>query len=432
MPYETDERLKSFLDANQLDRERMCLAVLANDERFSNVRPRQPRGGPDGGRDIDATFSNSQAVFGAVGFVNQANDSEEQRNRAIAKFKDDLQAAKSSDPQVNVFVFFTNVNLTVSDESELEIFARQEGMSYAEVFDRERIRVALDSTDGLGIRYQYLRITLSEAEQAAFFGRWGADIQNLISERFGKLEKTLNRLQFLAESSVPLDNFGVALELDREYLATELGHFRAFATLRLKEPKRFHFYSIFGASDNWGRIRAKSDSDLSPEKNGIGQGSSGGHWSIDLADEDPDSEEEASITETLLSSYSQTGLAKVRQIYFGFGGNFSVRVPPYLMLRDLDEASLLLFLNRSLAERVKAIRVYGNEYLLTYFVRDKIKIAPAPANFRAPMHFTKDELADEWTILSNDLSSFRLSFSENTPTRLYPAADVGPKLNTAP
>jgi hypothetical protein len=35
MPYETDERLKNFLDTNQLHREQMCLAVMSIDKRFS-------------------------------------------------------------------------------------------------------------------------------------------------------------------------------------------------------------------------------------------------------------------------------------------------------------------------------------------------------------------------------------------------------------
>ena len=72
MPYETDERLKSYLDTNQLGREQMCLAVLAIDKRFSDVRPRNPRGGPDGGRDIEAVFRQAQLAYAAVGFVNQA------------------------------------------------------------------------------------------------------------------------------------------------------------------------------------------------------------------------------------------------------------------------------------------------------------------------------------------------------------------------
>ena len=97
MVYETDERLKSFLDTNQLARERICLAVLALDRRFSEVRPRHPRGGPDGARDIDANFLSSQLAFGAVGFLNQASDSDEQKNRAIKKFHDDIDVALAHD-----------------------------------------------------------------------------------------------------------------------------------------------------------------------------------------------------------------------------------------------------------------------------------------------------------------------------------------------
>ena len=45
------------------------------------------------------------------------------------------------------------------------------------VFDQERIRIVLDSADGFSIRFQYLQIPLSEAEQATFFAKWGDDIQ---------------------------------------------------------------------------------------------------------------------------------------------------------------------------------------------------------------------------------------------------------------
>jgi hypothetical protein len=34
MPYDTDERLKGYLDTNQMHREQMCLAVMANRPAF--------------------------------------------------------------------------------------------------------------------------------------------------------------------------------------------------------------------------------------------------------------------------------------------------------------------------------------------------------------------------------------------------------------
>jgi len=43
MPYETDERLKSYLDTNELRREQMCLATAQNDV----IETGLPRGAPE-------------------------------------------------------------------------------------------------------------------------------------------------------------------------------------------------------------------------------------------------------------------------------------------------------------------------------------------------------------------------------------------------
>ncbi len=86
MPYHTDERLKSYLDTNQLHREQMCRAILAIDHRYTEVHPRHPRGGRDKGRDIQAIYRENQIAFGAVGFINQANDSNEQKKLLIKNF----------------------------------------------------------------------------------------------------------------------------------------------------------------------------------------------------------------------------------------------------------------------------------------------------------------------------------------------------------
>jgi hypothetical protein len=119
LTYQTDERLKGYLDTNQLQRERMCVAILAIDKRFSDVRPRHPRGGPDGGRDIEAVFKNSQKAFAAVGFANQANDSNEQKRAIRKKFAADLASALSGEIRPEVFIFFTNINLTATEKDDL-------------------------------------------------------------------------------------------------------------------------------------------------------------------------------------------------------------------------------------------------------------------------------------------------------------------------
>ena len=196
MPYQTDERLKSYLDTNQLHREQLCRAILAADPRFSEVRPRQPRGGPDGGRDIEAVYRGDQKVFGAVGFINQANDSAEQKRRVVAKFSEDLSNALSSTDEWDAFVFFTNVNLTVGEKDGLIAEAKAHGVLFCEVFDRERLRIALDTPDGFSTRFQYLGIPLTEEEQASFFARWGDEIHSVISTGFARMEAALNRVLF--------------------------------------------------------------------------------------------------------------------------------------------------------------------------------------------------------------------------------------------
>src|SRR5438477_12072727 len=96
-PQQTDARLRSWLDTNQLARERLSLAVLALDKRFTAVSPRHPQGGPDSGRDIDAIFQNGYKAFAAVGFVNSACDSTSKKGQIRNKFKADLARALTAD-----------------------------------------------------------------------------------------------------------------------------------------------------------------------------------------------------------------------------------------------------------------------------------------------------------------------------------------------
>ncbi|TMA79926.1 MAG: hypothetical protein E6J74_40395 [Deltaproteobacteria bacterium] len=87
-PQETEERLRTWT-LGQTERERMCLGLLALDERFSNVRPRRPKGGPDGGRDIEAVLDGSHLVWGGVGFRNNAIDSTDDWVRILHKYRPD-------------------------------------------------------------------------------------------------------------------------------------------------------------------------------------------------------------------------------------------------------------------------------------------------------------------------------------------------------
>lgn len=425
MPYTTDERLKSYLDTNQLAREQMCLSVLALDKRFSDVKPRHPRGGPDGGRDLEATYLGSQPAFGAVGFLNQANDSDEHRRRVLAKFESDLQVALAAQPKLGAFVFFTNVNLSVTEKDTLNKHARSRGIVHCEVFDRERIRICLDNPDGFAIRFQYLQIPLSEAEQASFFSKWGDEIQGIITNGFGKLEKTLNRLQFLAETGLPLQHFTLFLDLDKTYPASDIGHFRAFCYLELKEVRSPVMGYLFGSTDNPNRSEAKSPADLDLSKGGIGRGRCGGRWDVVAPSGDLLGADDEDVELVTRSTFTSVGLGSVSTIQVEFSYSAFYRVPPYLLLRDLDEASFALFLNRALADRVQSIHVYANEYKLGQYLREALRIDTPPAERAGiPMHFAESELADEWVRIMNGIAAFRVSFSDTTPLRVIRAAEI--------
>lgn len=225
MPTETDIRLRSWLDANQRDREQMCRSVLALDPHYSDVRSRHPSGGPDGGRDVEALFEGGRIAYGAVGFQNGANDSDEQKKQIKKKFSADLQSALSAKPEPKVFAFLTNLHFTMGEQSEMNEMALKAGVEHCDILDRERLRIELDSPAGFFVRFQHLAIPLSEAEQASFLARYGDRIQQVVSTGFQRIERTLSLILFLQEASNVLDGIYVRFELKRSYPAAEIGIF---------------------------------------------------------------------------------------------------------------------------------------------------------------------------------------------------------------
>lgn len=425
MPYQTDERLKSYLDTNQLHREQMCRAILSIDKRFTDVRPRHPRGGRDGGRDIEAMYREDQIAYGAVGFVNQANDSEEQKKTIRAKFDSDLNSAISAEKRPSVFIFFTNINLTIGEKENLIAKAKKSEILFCEILDRERLRIALDSPDGFSIRFQYLNISLSEEEQASFFARWGDDIQSVISTGFQRIENILNRVLFFQESTDTLAHLTLSFELDKKYTAEEIGHFRLFCSMCLKEPKHKILSILFGSSDKSNRMRKDSDTDFTEQTPGIKYGIGSGQWEhyIDLdnaseseANEDEDEEEKY---ESVRSS-SRIGMDEVEFIPISYNKDSFIRFFPSLTLRDIDEAMFLPFANKSLAEKIKAIHIYSNGYKLQEISRSEFYVDESEVDPNFPVSFSDEELRDPWVrVRPEDASAFHIRFFEETPKRMY-------------
>jgi hypothetical protein len=435
MPTDTDIRLRSWLDANQRDREQMCRAVLALDAHYSDVRPRHPAGGPDGGRDIEAVFDGDRVAYGAVGFLNGANDSEEHKKRIRAKFSCDLSSAVAAKPDLEVFAFLTNLHFTMGEQSEMKKEARSVGIEHCDILDRERLRIELDSPGGFFIRFQHLSIPLSEAEQASFLARYGDRIQEVVSTGFQRIERTLNRILFLQESENVLGGIYVRFQLRRTYRADEIGHFRAFVDVTLRAVTHDILSIWFGVSDKANRFRRDIKCDEKNDPVGIEHGISHGSWEEHLRlgqgeDAGDDSgpanqstgqkDDESPLVE--VGSGSSIGLNPVASIVADYSHDDPlIRFRPRLQLRDLNDCMFMPLLNRSLADKLHSIQVFANGYKLADIGPDDFMIDASRVAPNIPGSFTADELADAWVRIrpSALASTFALRFTSSTPRRMF-------------
>jgi hypothetical protein len=228
-PRETEQRLRGWLDANQPQRERLCIHLLPLFGRYSEIQPRRPKGGPDGACDIQAIYNDSIEVWGAVGFKNSANDSAEDKKWAVGKFNADIESALNQNPTLKGFVFFTNIDLTPTEQQTLKNAATNKGIIHVDIFYRERIRQMLDSTEGLGYRLQYLNIAMSQEEQISFINSLEIMREKQLQELSRKQEEVnhkLHRVEFLNECLRPVHTVMAFAVLNKSYKPEELGHFR--------------------------------------------------------------------------------------------------------------------------------------------------------------------------------------------------------------
>ncbi len=222
-PRLTDERLRHHLDGNQPMRERLCLALMPIIGPYSRERPRRPKGGPDGGRDIEAIYEGKTVVWGAIGFRNGGGNDAQARRESSQKFEEDLESATGENPDLRAFVFFTNVDLTPGIVEKLKSKATAAGISLVDIVDAERMRHALDSSEGLIARLQYLDIPMSPTEQVALVNKFGNELQNAVASRFDRVERTLNQMERFLDFQKPIHRLDVYVNLDGEHTSTGLG-----------------------------------------------------------------------------------------------------------------------------------------------------------------------------------------------------------------
>jgi len=161
----------------------------------------------------------------------------------------------------------------------------------------------------------------------------------------------------------------VKFTLTKDYSATDIGHFRAFVDLHLKEVKHEILAIWFGSTDKSARFRDDTDKlDGYGSQSGIGAGIAGGQWEkqIRLNETTPDEEAENSLNSWVPVGWSNgCGQETVRTIVIKYSHDSGlVRIRPRLALRDLDGCFFLPVVNRSLAEKVQSIQVFANGYEL--------------------------------------------------------------------
>lgn len=414
MPYETDNRLRSYLGTDSSKKEQMCLALLKNDRRFTNVTPRQPYGGPDDGRDIEALFKDRDKTFGAVGFVNNANDSPSQKKNIKKKFKSDLSRALDVDNSVKVFIFFTNILFSVGEKDFLIQSAKDAGVSTCEIWDRERLRVELDTPDGFCIRFQYLGIPLSEEEQASFFSRWGDDIQSIISTGLQKLDEKLNHIIFYQIANEVLQNLSITIKLNRVYQAEEIGHFRIFSSFNITQPHSPIDKIILGASDKSYRMMPESSNYKKEQQSGIKYGICRGAWE----------RYHGGRGELIsISPCAAIGMDEVEKISLWYNKDgFIIRYPNNISIIDINKSYFIFFVNKSISKCIESIIISANKYIIEKIYNDSFLIDESDIiSEPTPVQFSEEEMNDPWVRIrpSDGNSLFKIDFHKKIPQRIF-------------
>ena len=208
------------------------------------------------------------------------------------------------------------------------------GLTHTVLFDREDIRIVLDSPTGLASRYQYLDIPLSLAEQSAFFSHWGDQLENLIAHSFDAVGRRIDRLEFLQESTLSLRDLGFGLPFSAPPTYDDLPHFRAVLVLSLTGPRESTSITLAetGRCDTE-RVHSQ------PRESFL--------W---LGDE-------------LIDQFRYVTSGPATGIYGGSGRIGGHPKLATLRMMDLDAAWMSFYVNAKAAALITSLRVRANDYV---------------------------------------------------------------------
>ena len=434
---ETDRQLKDKLNTNQAMRERMCLELLQTQTHFTDVRPRLPKGGPDGGRDIEAVYRGTQKTFGAVGFINDATDTEEHRRKAKAKFLEDL--ARVSALQTNelespleVFVFFTNIGLTPAINDDLKKAAYNQGIKVCEIYDRERMRIMLDSNTGYAIRQRYLDIPLTDAEQKDFFDRWGEQLQTMISSGLSDIDSMIHRLHFLAEAQSLVDQISVIVKLSRPLYEISGGEFLFQTMLMLRTHSDGLISIAFGSGSN---PIAETITQFHQRGSQLSRNSQKGFSYAQLWPDSPQHERHKSMVDqdkaidvdNWIPVGRSSGVLQFEKplIHTNYGSEpFLDRFYPTCKLMDLHRCFVIFDCDAATADHIEEVHLTANQYHLLHLTGDDFWLEEGSRESIVPQcDFCHLEPSTGWRRLRPKelASAFMPDFHASTPSRRYSA-----------
>ena len=205
--------------------------------------------------------------------------------------------------------------------------------------------------------------------------------------------------------------------------------------MNLKEPKHHIFGIAFGSSDRSNRMRLeKDDIEFATQPSGIKFGISGGQWESYIGRKEDQAPEADSDDERYIRVGSSSGVGRKEAsfIHISYNKDSFIRFEPTITLRDLDESMFLPVLNKSLAEKVKAVHVYSNGYKIMEIGPEEFVIDDSEFETSIPAKFTESELDDPWVRVrpAGMFSSFHIRFFEKTPKRMFLPEQVTNSLET--
>jgi hypothetical protein len=296
---------------------------------------------------------------------------------------------------LTAFAFFTNVSLTVTDKDSLISAAKTLGIQTCHLFDREHVRVLLDSADGFSARFQYLGIPLSDAEQAAFFAKWGSDVNNLIANSFHSIHNRLDRIEFNQERQHPLRSIWFRMHLIESTATEELPRFRALLAMVSYSGDSLEILQVL-------YLAIANDDGKWSDQSRDGQSTVQKFWINELKNE--------------VSSGCSVRQNPLRSI--GAHADLSTAASlVQLSLGDLHDNSVVFFANKALASRIQELEVNANLYRIWKASRSDLHFDKPMQQVRWPWALTLDEKKDDWVRIMCRKGT-HVDFSSSTPQPL--------------